>query len=496
LNHPPSGEQALETIPRDLWGKFIFDNSAVGIAVAEPGGRFLTANSAYQRMTGYTEAELRELTLLDLTEEADRPAAQARQDRLARGEARQYQAEKRFRCRDDRVIWVRMTVSLAQNGPDLPAYVLMIAEDITMRKYGEEELQRSEAYLAAGQRLSHTGSWAWNLSTQKVFWSQETFRIFGFEPAGMETILMETFLERIHPEDRPTVEEELNSASAQTESYGMDYRIVLPDGTIRDVHDVVYPVGDSSGKVVERYGVVMDVTGRKRAEEALQRSRDQLRALAARIQRVQEEERTRLAREIHDELGQILTGIKIGLKSLLDRPPQHQEERTRRFQALIELIDGAFDSVRTISAELRPGMLDDLGLVAAVEWAAREFASRTQMKLALELPPKDLTVSPEIATAFFRILQEALTNIARHAEATELDVHLADEQLGLRLKVHDNGKGFQEAQPVTVGSLGILGMRERALLLGGQLTIRSSPSEGTTVTAWIPRVTKNEGCGE
>ena len=133
-----------------------------------------------------------------------------------------------------------------------------------------------------------------------------------------------------------------------------------------------------------------------------------------------------------------------------------------------------------------PAILDDLGLVAAVEWAAEEFAARTGTKCALDLPREDLAIEPEVATALFRILQEALTNIARHAEATEFSVRLGEESGLLRLEVRDNGKGFHEAQLASGGSLGILGMKERALLLGGRLTISSAPGEGATVTAWIP----------
>lgn len=355
--------------------------------------------------------------------------------------------------------------------------------DIEDRKRAEEALRRSEAYLAAGQRLSHTGSWALSLSSGELYWSQEAYRIFGFDPAKTSASVNETFLPRIHPEDRPKVEKGLKAAAAQKESDEVDYRIVLPDGSIKYIRDVVYPVTDEVGEVVERYGVIMDVTERKRTEEELQRSRDQLRALAARLQSVREEERTKVAREIHDELGQALTAIKIDLSSLSRELPADKKPAS---ESILKLVDETIHSVRRISTELRPAILDAVGLVAAVEWAAGDFEGRTGTKCQLDLPQEDIAIDQERATALFRIFQETLTNVVRHAKATVVSVRLAKEDNNLTLGVRDNGIGVSEGQLSAGSSLGILGIRERALLLGGELTITGDPGEGTTVRVRIP----------
>jgi signal transduction histidine kinase len=219
-----------------------------------------------------------------------------------------------------------------------------------------------------------------------------------------------------------------------------------------------------------------------------QRSLDQLRALAARLQSVREEERTRVAREIHDELGQALTAIKFEFTSLLQNLPSEEELVGRRSQAILKLLNEAFQSVRRIGTELRPAMLDDLGLVASIEWLAEEFGARRGIKVQLSLPDVDLVLDQERATALFRILQETLTNVARHANATQVTVRLAEEDGGLLLEVRDNGKGIGEEQLSNgTKSLGILGMRERVLLLGGALTISGAPGTGTTVSVLIPR---------
>jgi signal transduction histidine kinase len=226
----------------------------------------------------------------------------------------------------------------------------------------------------------------------------------------------------------------------------------------------------------------------RRAEEELQRSFRQLRELAARLQSVREEERAMVAREIHDELGQALTAIKIDLASLIGALRVDQQEELEKAESILRLIDQTILSVRRIATELRPGILDDLGLVAAVEWAAQEFKARTGTKCNLDLPDDDIVIDQERTTAIFRIFQETLTNVTRHAEATRVDVRLGRENGNIVLEVRDNGRGIAEERLSRSRSLGILGMRERALLLGGELTISGAPGKGTIVRVLIPEI--------
>ncbi len=212
----------------------------------------------------------------------------------------------------------------------------------------------------------------------------------------------------------------------------------------------------------------------------------QLRALAARLQIVREEERARTAREIHDELGQALTAIKLELTALLRNPPSNEGPVGHQSRSILKLVDQAIQSVQRIGTELRPGILDDLGLAAALEWAAEDFQTRTGTKCEISLPDGGILLDPERATALFRIFQETLTNVARHAEATEVQARLAKENGNLVLEIRDNGKGASEEQLSDKSSLGILGMRERVLLLGGTLTISSILGKGTTVRVLIP----------
>ncbi len=245
-------------------------------------------------------------------------------------------------------------------------------------------------------------------------------------------------------------------------------------------------VSGPDGKPLYFEGFVEDITERKRAEEDSERSLEQLRALAARLQSAREEERKRVAREIHDELGQALTAIKMDLTLVLHALPSDKKQEAERGEAAMKLLDQTVRSIRRIATELRPSMLDDLGLTAALEWAAEDFQARTGMKCSVSLPEVDIVLDPERATALFRIFQETLTNIARHAAANEVDVRLAREDGFLLLEVRDNGRGVELEQVSAPTSLGILGMRERALLLGGVFTISGTPGQGTMVSARIP----------
>jgi PAS domain S-box-containing protein len=291
----------------------------------------------------------------------------------------------------------------------------------------------------------------------------------------------------LHPEDRPGAVAEWLVAMAAGEAYEGEMRLRRADGDYRWFLVRTVPLRDETGNIIKWFGTSTEIEDRKQSEKILYRSFEQLRALTARLQSVREEERARMAREIHDELGQALTAIKIELSSFVsDLSPE--QKQPLRSESIMKLIDETVQTVRRISTELRPGILDDLGLVAAVEWAAEEFEGRTGTKCHLNLPGADIELDPEHATALFRIFQETLTNVARHAKATEVSVRLAHENGDVSLEVRDNGQGISEDQRSAADSLGILGMLERALLLGGEFTINGVPGGGTIVRVRIPAI--------
>jgi PAS domain S-box-containing protein len=229
-----------------------------------------------------------------------------------------------------------------------------------------------------------------------------------------------------------------------------------------------------------------EIAERARAEEQLKDSLEQLRSLAARIQSVREEERTSIAREIHDELGQSCTALKMDLALIGLKLTKNQRPLRAKIDSALRLVDEMIGTLRRIASDLRPRTLDDLGLNAALEWQAQEFEGRTGIRCRVTFLGKPLALDSERATAIFRIFQESLTNVVRHAHATRVEARLERQLDYLLFQVHDNGSGFDPKQPRSHRSLGLVGMQERALLLNGELKIEGIPGSGTTLTLRIP----------
>jgi signal transduction histidine kinase len=229
-----------------------------------------------------------------------------------------------------------------------------------------------------------------------------------------------------------------------------------------------------------------EIRERQAAEAQLRESEVQLRALAARLISIREEERARIAREIHDELGQVLTGLKMDVTWLARQLAGSERQFVEKAEAMCRLVDSTMHLIRRISTGLRPEILDEMGLVAAFEWQANEFQKRTGMRCRLRLPEARLDPDREISTAIFRIFQEILTNIARHAKASSVEVDLSVSDELLTLRVADDGIGISASQIRGRESLGLLGMRERAQLFGGEVKIQGAAGRGTTVSVSIP----------
>ena len=249
----------------------------------------------------------------------------------------------------------------------------------------------------------------------------------------------------------------------------------------------IYPTGrlsDDGGRVY--FHTISDITEGKLAEDQLRASREQLRELSRFLESVREEERTRMAREIHDELGQTLTALKIDLSWLRRRLPEDEELLVAKTDSMYELVDDAIQTVKRVSSELRPGALDDLGLADAIEWQTQEFGKLTDIHCEFRASPDGIVLGRDLSTALFRICQEALTNVARHAQATKVSVRLRQQRGRLALTISDNGKGIEERQILDPRAFGLIGMRERARFWGGEVKIGGGRRRGTVVTVAIP----------
>ncbi len=232
---------------------------------------------------------------------------------------------------------------------------------------------------------------------------------------------------------------------------------------------------------------VAALTERKRSEEELRSSHEQLRALSIHHQSAIEEERKRIAREIHDELGQELALLQLELGLLESDMPVQRKDLQEKIRVISKLAESSIRSVQRISSNLRPTLLDNLGLGAAVEWQTKEFQKRTTIQCEVIIEPSEIKVDQDISTALFRILQEALTNVARHAHATKIDVRLVMNDQTIELNVSDNGTGITPERVTDPQSFGLIGMRERMYPLGGNVNITGTPGKGTLLTVVVPR---------
>jgi signal transduction histidine kinase len=218
----------------------------------------------------------------------------------------------------------------------------------------------------------------------------------------------------------------------------------------------------------------------------LKRSQELFRSLSAHLQVVREDERTRIARKIHDDLGQALTALKIDLSWIDKRLADHQSLVREKLQSMATLINETIETVHNVSEDLRPGILDDFGLSAAIEWQAEELQKRTEMECKTNLAPDEFNLSKEKSTNLFRIVQESLTNVIRHANATKVEINLNEKDGMLLLEIVDNGKGISKAATTDPKSFGLIGIKERVHSLGGELNIAGAPNEGTRLTVKMP----------
>lgn len=266
---------------------------------------------------------------------------------------------------------------------------------------------------------------------------------------------------------------------------GDDEVFTRKDGSTFPVSYIVTPLIED-GRVIASVTAFEDISARREAEAALRQSRERLRELTSHLNTVRENERSHIARELHDELGQMLTALKMDVAWMRARIDDTRPELRAKVDAMVTLLDETVDSVRRIASSLRPRLLDDLGLAAAIEWMVEGFSRRTGIRCELATSHEDFALDREHATGLFRMLQESLTNVARHAEANLVEISVAQDDCGIALSVRDNGKGMDLKHAAHGGSFGLLGMCERAHSLGGSFHIDSRPGAGTLVEVYLP----------
>lgn len=357
-------------------------------------------------------------------------------------------------------------------------------DDARELRQRQQKLNESQERLRLAQDVAGMGTFDMELPSRKQTCSARTFEIFGFDQHG-SCPEPEELMNMVHPADRSLVADKLRQIIAG-ESVEAEYRIVRTDGEVRWVEISGRSIFDSTGASIRYLGVIFDITERKVAEDKLRRSEDQLHALTGRLQTALEQERLRIAQELHDQLGQALTCIKMDLDWIIRKQGADGESWISMVQDAMSVVDTNIALVRRLSTELRPQLLDSMGLRAAIEWEIEQFQRRSGVRCVVRLTEVSLDLSNEKKIAIFRIFQEAMTNIARHAEAKNAFVDLERQEDDVVLTITDDGMGFAADLIEQMQSLGLLGMYERALVMGAHFEIESKPGQGTTIILQVP----------
>lgn len=362
------------------------------------------------------------------------------------------------------------------------------------RRQALRALEQSEQRLKLVLEGSQNAFWDLDLTTGHIERSSQLAEMLGYEPGDIGWIA-DHWSEIVHPEDAKEARRAFEAHLAgATPAYIAEYRLRTRDGRwlwVLDHGRVVQR--DAEGRPLRVAGALRDISESKSVREQLTRSLTQLRELARRLQSVREEERTGIAREVHDVLGQEMTGFKMDVQWLLEKlknEPSAEDLQSARdkLMGMKRQLEHTIETIRRISTQLRPAVLDALGLVAALEWQAADFQKRAGITCTFESSHDDVELDEERATAVFRIFQEALTNVARHSHASRVEARLAVTDRELCLTVTDNGVGISSEKKTMTRSLGLLGMQERALMFGGHVEVEGRPGQGTTVTLVMPRV--------
>jgi PAS domain S-box-containing protein len=472
--------KALEKSEANFRSLVEFSPAAVSIL---KGNQLIYVNPAWQQMTGYSEKEARRLDPFLIVHSEMRE--EIKQRALARSRGEQVPSRYEFKgiTKNGEMKWADFSAVAIEydNGP----VILTVGVDITDRKLAEEALQETEKKLEA--IINHHFQLTGMLDVQgRVIMANETalkyFNVAESEVQGK--LFWETPWWSHSKEEQDKLQKAIQIAG-KGEFVRYETSHLTSNGDLRVMDFSINPVIDGEGDVKYLIPEGRDITELKEAEESLRQSESQLRSLATRLQEIEETARKALARELHDQVGQGLTALSINLNILRNRlPPDTLKQLEERLEDSIEIVEETTETIRDVMAELRPSVLDDYGLTAALRWYGQRFSDRTGIAIKLKMEEISSRLAEKEESALFRITQEALTNVAKHANASELVLSFEESDGLFRLIIADNGKGFDYSafgRPGIRTGWGILNMQERIQVLGGQFQIDSEPGKGASV---------------
>ncbi len=472
-------EEIIPIVDDDLY-KTLADSSQVGVYILQHR-RFRFVNPHIREYAGYSEEEMLHMDPPSIIHPADRKMARKNAIRMLKGQ-RFSPYEFRIVTKDGRIKWIMETVKSIQYRGEQA--VLGNSMNTTEQKEARSRLEDLEALESSIlDAIPHAVIGLHNRVF--IFANNAVMQVFGWRPE--ELIGKNVRLLYRNETDYDEIARRFYAALETQRTYSTEFPARRKDG--REI--LCLMKASRIGAVLRERRIVItyeDITEKQKAQQELEMSREQLRNLSLHLQSIREEERTRIAREIHDELGQSLTALKMDIVWLGNRISEKNATLQKKVEYMSCLIDSTIDTVHRISSDLRPGLLDDLGLVAAIEWQTQDFQRRFGLACRINLAiADDEEIEHHLATALFRILQETLTNIIRHAVATEVAVRFCEKNDTLILEITDNGRGITQAQIDDPRSYGLIGMRERVHPWNGTVLIEGKMNRGTRVTVTVPR---------
>lgn len=467
--------------------KAILEESATEVLVFDANTlNIVQANPSALKNLQYRLKAIQSLTPLECLVVDDARAFNTLLSLLRKGKLRRSALNVHFLRRDGSRYPVEARVFYAkEHGKRV---FICVANDVSQREATRQALAHSESDLRA--IIAHIPGMTYQVfrtrdgSTSLRYVSEQSLQLLGIKASAL-LIQPERFFNAIVDEDKPGYLARLANANGSHMTFDWEGRIRIKTwGDVKWVNIRVSQRETPNGRIWD--GIMLNITQSKKAEEEIRQSREALSALAAHVESVKERERLHLAREVHDDLGGNLTAIKIGLSWLQQRLPEAEDKLSERTAYLDKVVDQTIEAAHRIASNLRPAILE-LGIVSAIDWQLQQFSSNTDITYTFRTPEMSRQLDADTAIAVFRIVQEALTNIAKHAHASQVKVDLMLREDDLRLDIADNGRGIQPVRnPQADHGFGVLGMKERAAALGGELSLKPVQDQGTLLSLRIP----------
>jgi PAS domain S-box-containing protein len=463
----------------------MLDSSPLAYIVTDLMGRITDINPALEKMTGYTKEELLGQNPIILNAEVNAKSVQESIfESLLKEEV--WTGEILDKKKNGDVHFIKSSIFPMYDEEENVISYVGFQEDINDRKNAENALKESERFLKETQTIGKLGSYTLDIPSGKWVSSEILDNIFGIDSNFDKSL--DGWTKILHPEWQSIMIDYFNQEVVEDKNkFDKEYQIIRQSDKAEIwVHGIGELKFNDDNQPITMVGTIRDITESKFAEAKLKESEDKLRNLSRYLNNVREEDRKKIAREVHDDIGQKLTAINLDVSWIKQNIPAEFVELKEMFDPVLEIINQSIITVQRISTELRPGILDDLGLLNAIQWQSNEISRRSNLLFTLNLYEDEIALPDKVKTALFRVYQEALTNIVRHSKAKNVSVNLGIQERNIIFEITDDGIGISKSNINDFTSFGIIGMRERVAYINGNIEITNLANTGTKIKMTVP----------